>query len=466
MRMRLVAVLSAAVGLAGCMVGPDYQRPDLDVPAQFLGTLAEGETLANVDCGHLFQDPQLNELVRVAREQNRDLRAAVARVEEARALLGVTRADQFPALDGIGTAKRGNTAAQIFPGADIQENYFLGVGARYEADLWGKFRRATEAARAELLATEENQRTVVVSLVSEVASAYLLLRDLDARVAIAAATLEARKKSTVLIQARFDQGTVPLLDVNQAQIQEATAAAQLASLRRQSREVENLLNVLIGQNPRPIVRGKEIYAAIIAPDVPAGLPSALLERRPDIRAAEARLAAQTARIGVAKALRIPSVTLTGTAGFASADLSDLLESDAKLWGVGVDILGPIFDAGKRRSQVDAEVARTEQALNAYEQSVLQAFQEVEDALAGIRWYREELAAREFQVQAAQSASDLSWARYDGGVTSYLEVLDSDRSLFSAQLAASEVRRLQLVAIVRLYRALGGGWSPASLTEPE
>ena len=380
-------MLSAAVGLAGCMVGPDYQRPDLDVPAQFLGTLAEGETLANVDWWQLFQDPQLNELVRVALEQNRDLRAAVARVEEARALLGVTRADQFPALDGIGTAKRGNTAAQIFPGADIQENYFLGVGARYEADLWGKFRRATEAARAELLATEENQRTVVVSLVSEVASAYLLLRDLDARVAIAAATLEARKKSTVLIQARFDQGTVPLLDVNQAQIQEATAAAQLASLRRQSREVENLLNVLIGQNPRPIVRGKDIYAAIIAPDVPAGLPSALLERRPDIRAAEARLAAQTARIGVAKALRIPSVTLTGTAGFASADLSDLLESDAKLWGVGVDILGPIFDAGKRRSQVDAEVARTEQALNAYEQSVLQAFQEVEDALAGIRWYR-------------------------------------------------------------------------------
>ena len=304
----------------------------------------------------------------------------------------------------------------------------------------------------------------MITLVAEVASTYLLLRDLDARVAIAADTLEARKKSTQLIEARFDKGTVPLLDVNQAQIQEATAAAQLASLRRQAREAENLLNVLIGRNPRPIVRGQDIYTEIIAPDVPAGLPSGLLERRPDVRAAEARLAAQTARIGVAQALRIPSVTLTGTAGFASADLSDLLESDAKLWGVGVDILGPIFDAGRRRSQVEVERARTEQALNAYEQSVLQAFQEVEDALAGVRWYREELAAREFQVRAAQSASDLSWARYDGGVTSYLEVLDSDRSLFSAQLAASEVRRLQLVSIVRLYRALGGGWIPIAPSE--
>jgi len=196
---------------------------------------------------------------------------------------------------------------------------------------------------------------------------------------------------------------------------------------------------------------------MVVPDVPAGLPSTLLERRPDIRAAEASLAAQTARIGVATALRIPSVTLTGSLGLASNDLSDLLESDGKIWGVGIDILGPIFDAGKRRSLVEIEKARTEQALNAYEQTILQALREVEDALAGIRWYREELAAREFQLRAAQSASDLSWARYNGGVTSYLEVLDSDRSLFDAQLAAAEIRRRELVSIVSLYKALGGGW---------
>lgn len=452
---------SALLLLAGCMVGPDYQRPELDLPVEFQGTVQEGESIANLQWWELFQDPQLNELVQVALEQNRDLRVAIARVDEARARLGVTRADQFPTLDGAASARRGNTAEQIVPGVGIQENYFLGLSAAYEVDLWGKFRRSTEAARADLLASEDNQRTVLITLVADVASAYLLLRDLDARVRIAADTLEARKKSTQLIQARFDKGTVPLLDVNQAQIQEALAAAQLASLRRQVSETENLLNVLLGRNPRPLVRGRELNAGIISPDVPAGLPANLLERRPDIRAAEQRLAAQTARIGVAKSLRIPSVSLTANGGLASNDLSDLLESDAKLWGVGIDILGPIFDAGKRRSQVEVELARTEQALSQYEQSVLRALQEVEDALVGVRWYREERIARDFQVAAAQSASNLSWARYDGGVTSYLEVLDSDRSLFNAQLEASQVRRLQLTAIVRLYRALGGGWVTAA-----
>jgi multidrug efflux system outer membrane protein len=452
---------SALLLLAGCMVGPDYQRPELDLPVEFQGTVQEGESIANLQWWELFQDPQLNELVQVALEQNRDLRVAIARVDEARARLGITRADQFPTLDGAASARRGNTAEQIVPGVGIQENYFLGLSAAYEVDLWGKFRRSTEAARADLLASEDNQRTVLITLVADVASTYLLLRDLDARVRIAADTLEARQKSTQLIQARFEKGTVPLLDVNQAQIQEALAAAQLASLQRQVFETENLLNVLLGRNPRPLVRGRELNAGIISPDVPAGLPANLLERRPDIRAAEQRLAAQTARIGVAKSLRIPSVSLTASGGLASNDLSDLLESDAKLWGVGIDILGPIFDAGKRRSQVEVELARTEQALNQYEQSILQALQEVEDALAGVRWYREERIARDFQVEAAQSASNLSWARYDGGVTSYLEVLDSDRSLFNAQLEASQVRRLQLTAIVRLYRALGGGWVTAA-----
>ncbi|MEJ2138001.1 MAG: efflux transporter outer membrane subunit [Gammaproteobacteria bacterium] len=457
MRAARITSCSALLLLAGCMVGPDYQRPELDLPVEFQGTVQEGESIANLQWWELFQDPQLNELVQVALEQNRDLRVAIARVDEARARLGITRADQFPTLDGAASARRGNTAEQIVPGVGIQENYFLGLSAAYEVDLWGKFRRSTEAARADLLASEDNQRTVLITLVADVASAYLLLRDLDARVRIAADTLEARQKSTQLIQARFEKGTVPLLDVNQAQIQEALAAAQLASLQRQVFETENLLNVLLGRNPRPLVRGRELNAGIISPDVPAGLPANLLERRPDIRAAEQRLAAQTARIGVAKSLRIPSVSLTASGGLASNDLSDLLESDAKLWGVGIDILGPIFDAGKRRSQVEVELARTEQALNQYEQSILQALQEVEDALAGVRWYREERIARDFQVEAAQSASNLSWARYDGGVTSYLEVLDSDRSLFNAQLEASQVRRLQLTAIVRLYRALGGGW---------
>ena len=443
----------------GCLVGPDYQRPEVVMPEAFFGDTTEGKSVAELQWWELFKDPQLQELVRVALEENRDLRVAIARVDEARARLGEVRSGQFPTVGGVATGNRGNTLDATLPsaGIGIQENYFLGVVAGYEVDLWGKFRRSTEAARAELLSIEENQRTVMITLIADVASAYLLLRDLDVRVEIAQDTLQARNKSTALIQARFDKGTVALIDVNQAQILEADAAAQLAQLRRQAGETENLLNVLLGKNPRPIIRGRAIDKDLVVPEVPAGLPSTLLERRPDIRAAEASLAAQTARIGVATALRIPSVTLTGDLGLASTDLSDLLESDGKIWGVGIDILGPIFDAGKRRSLVEIEKARTEQALNVYEQSILQALREVEDALAGIRWYREELAAREFQLNAAQSASDLSWARYNGGVTSYLEVLDSDRSLFDAQLAAAEIRRRELVSIVSLYKALGGGW---------
>ena len=460
-----IAACSLTLLAAGCMVGPDYQRPEVTMPEAYFGDATEGPGLAELQWWDLFHDPQLQELVRVALEENRDLRVAIARVDEARARLGEVRSGLFPQVNGVARGARGNTVDQFIPGIGVQDNFFLGVTASYEIDLWGKFRRSTEAARGDLLAIEENQRTVVITLIADVASAYLLLRDLDARVEISVDTVQARNKSTALIQARFDKGTVALIDVNQAQIQEADAAAQLAQLRRQARETENLLNVLIGRNPRPIIRGRAIDKELIVPDVPAGLPSTLLERRPDIRAAEASLAAQTARIGVAKSLRIPSVTLTGDLGLASNDLSDLLESKGKIWGVGIDILGPIFDAGKRKSFVEIEKARTEQALNAYEQSILQALQEVEDALAGIRWYREELAAREFQLDAAQSASNLSWARYNGGVTSYLEVLDSDRSLFDAQLAASEIRRRELVSIVSLYRALGGGWMPPAAANP-
>jgi multidrug efflux system outer membrane protein len=340
----------------------------------------------------------------------------------------------------------------------------LSAEARYEVDFWGRYRRGTEAARAELLASEEGQRVVLITLISDVASTYLLLRDLDARVVISEDTLEARHDSTNLIRARFSKGTVPLLDVNQAEIEEADAMARLASLRRQTREAENLLSVFIGSNPRSIIRGRALDEQMFLIDVPAGLPSELLERRPDIRAAEQRLAAATARIGVAKALRFPSISLTANGGYISDDLDDLIKSDSKIWDVSVDILGPIFDAGKRRSQVEAEIARTEQALNEYEQTILEAMREVENSLVGIRYYRDEYIARAMQVKAAQSASELSRARYDGGITDYLEVLDSDRSLFDAQLQSSDVSRLELVSVVSLYKALGGGWLQPSTSQ--
>jgi len=456
--MRRLLFVSSLTLLAGCInLGPDYIRPEVSTPDAFIDTEVTEETLADLKWWELFNDPVLQELISLSLEENRNLRAAVARVNEARARLGITYADQFPTLDLGGSAGRGNTIEQFIPDAGIEETYTLSATAAYEVDFWGRYRRATESARAELLATEEAQRTVMITLIADVAEAYLLLRDLDARVQIAQETVAARQASTDLIRARFDKGIVPLLDVNQAEIEQADAMARLASLRRQQREIENLLSVLVGSNPRKIIRGRNLDAQMFPVDVPSGIPANLLERRPDIRAAEQQLASQTARIGVAKSLRFPSITLTAAGGYASDDLSDLVESDSELWNLQVDILGPIFDAGKRRSRVEAEIARTEGALNEYEQTILEAMQEVEDALAGVRYYRDEFTARAIQVRAATSASELSRARYDGGITDYLEVLDSDRSLFDAQLSASQSNRLELVSVVRLYKALGGGW---------
>jgi multidrug efflux system outer membrane protein len=462
---RLVAIVLPVLLITGCInLGPDYERPNTLTSKSYYGIQAVNESIADLEWWELFNDAQLQILIGEALRENRDLQRAVARVNEVRARYYNVRADQYPTLDGSAGAGRGNAAQQFFEDGGIEDTYSASLTAGYEVDLWGRYRRSTEAARADLLASEEGQRTVLITLIAEVASTYLLLRDLDARVLIAEDTLEARQDSTRIIQARFDKGTVPLLDVNQAQIEEADAMARLASQRRQQVETENALSVLIGSSPRKIMRGRSIRQQLYPVEVPAGLPATLLERRPDIRSAEQRLAAQTARIGVAKALRFPSISLTANGGYISDDLDDLLESDSELWDVRLDILGPIFDAGKRKAQVDVEIARTEQALKEYEQTILEAMQEVEDALAGIKYYREELLARSLQLRAASSASKLSRARYDGGITDYLEVLDSDRSLFDAQLAQSAVERLELVSIVRLYKALGGGWTGSQIAE--
>ena len=462
---RIFAVLLPALLTVGCInLGPDYERPNTMLPKSYYGIQAVNETIADLEWWQLFEDPQLQMLIGEALRENRDLQQAVARVNEVRARYYTIRADQFPTLDGSASAGRGNLAERLFPDGGIDDQYTANLSAAYEVDLWGKFRRSTQAARADLMASVENQRTVIITLIADVASTYLLLRDLDARVEISKDTLEARRDSTGIIRARYDKGTVPLLDVNQAEIEEADALARLASFRRERQEAENALSVLVGSSPREILRGRALRAQLYPLEVPAGLPSALLERRPDIRSAEQQLAAQTARIGVAKALRFPSISLTADGGYISDDLDDLLESDSELWNVQIDILGPIFDAGKRKAQVNVEIARTEQALKQYEQTVLEAMQEVEDALAGIKYYREELEARSLQLRAASSASALSRARYDGGITDYLEVLDSERSLFDAQLAQSAVERLQLVSVVRLYKALGGGWPGPQIDE--
>ena len=443
---------------SGCALGPDYERPEISEPEAYRQAVKPGESIANLGWWQQYQDPQMRALIELALAENNDLAIAVSRIEEARARYGFVRADQFPRVDGTAGAGRGNSISQFIPGAGAQDQYVLAGEVSWEVDLFGKLRRSTEAARAELLATEEVRRAVTITLIAEVASAYLLLRDLDTRYEISRRTLETRRDSTALVQARFDKGTVPLIDLNQAQIEEADAAAQLAFFERAVIQTENLLNVLVGRNPGLILRQRNTKLRLAPPDVPAGLPSELLERRPDVRQAEQSLAAQTARIGIAEALRWPSLNLTASLGLASNDLSDLLDSDAKIWDINGSLFAPIFNSGQNKRRVEVEKARTEQLLNAYEQTVLQAFREVEDALVEIRTYYDEARAREGQVAAARSAAMLSRARYDGGVTSYLEVLESERSLFRAELAESEVRREQLVGVVSLYKALGGGWT--------
>jgi multidrug efflux system outer membrane protein len=447
--------------LPGCMLGPDYQRPEIETPDQYRQRVASGASIANSKWWELFRDEQLQSLIMAAIGENNDLAIATARVEETRARLGFVRADQFPRVDGVANISRGNTAEQFLPDAGVQNNYLLSAQLTFEVDLFGKLRRQTESARQELLASEEARRTVLTSLIADVASSYFLLRDLDQRRDIAARTLATRRDSTRIIRERFNKGTIPRIDVNQAEIQEAEAAADLALLERQVIETENLISILLGRNPGRISRGVEVENQIIPPTVPTGLPSELLERRPDVRAAERELAAQTERIGIAEALRFPSLALTADAGVVSTELNDLTDSNAAIWDIGANFFAPLFNAGQNKRRVEIEVARTEQLLNQYELTVLQAFREVEDALAAVRTLRNELAAREAQREAARSAAFLSRARYDGGVTSYLEVLIANDSLFQAELATVATRRAQLVAIVDLYKALGGGWTIAS-----
>lgn len=462
MRVGRLVLLAFGAGLAGCALGPDYQRPEIEVPSAWVQGVDEGESLANLPWWDLFQDPQLQTLVRIALEQNQDLGIAAARIDEFRSLLGITRAAQFPTLDLSAAGGRTRPSENVFggtAGGGTVDNYRLSADVFFELDLFGRLRRATEAARGDLLATEEARRSLTISLVASVASAYMLLRDLDAQLEIARRTEAARRDSLGIIQARFDQGTVPRLDLNQAEIELSVATAAAAAAERAVAQTEHALSLLLGRNPGPIVRGLPLQQQAVPPAIPAGLPSELLQRRPDVLAAEAALAAQTARIGVAEAARWPSLSLTGALGFESRELSELTAGGSDFWSVGGGLLAPVFNAGRNRSRVEVELARTEQALLAYEQAVQRAFAEVEDALVAVRTYRDEHAARTRQVEAARSAARLSRARYDGGVTSYLEVLDSDRSLFNAELAESQTLRLYLDAVIRLYKALGGGWSP-------
>ena len=452
------SIALAMVFVAGCTLTPDYERPELAVPQAYVEPAKTEASFANLPWWELFEDDVLVSLIQASLEHNKDLAIAVARIDEARAALGVVRANQYPFIDAGASAGRTKGSEAINPlSSDSSDFYDVTAQATFEVDLWGRLSRSTEAARAELLATEATQRNVTITLVSQVATTYLLLLDLDERLAISRRTRETREEYLGIIQARFDKGTVPQLDVAQAEIEAADAEASIATFDRLVHQTENALRVLIGAYPGPIARGTTLEDQQMRGDIPAGLPIELLERRPDVFAAEQQLAAETARIGVARANRLPSLALTGSYGSQTEEFSDLLSGNSERWSFFADLFAPIFNSGQLKNLETAQRARTEQALLSYELTVLEALRDVEDRLIEVRTNAAEHKARLRQREAARDAARLSRARYDGGVVSYLEVLDSERSLFQAELLASQTTQQQLSAVVRLYQALGGGW---------
>ncbi len=437
----------------GCAVGPDFTKPEVYPEDQFRFDPIGQDSTEILAWWELFDDPELDTMVVRALRNNKDVRIAAARVAQAWAAVGFYRADMYPKVDVSAGAMRGNFSGAQIP---LQNNFFGVAQLAWELDFWGKYRRATEAARAEMLASEYGMRSVQMSLISAVTINYFQLLDFRKRLEISENTLEARDSSLNIIRERFYEGIIPELDVNQAEIQRAVAAAAVPFYKRQIAFAENALSILLGENPRPIITEKQLTDYEPLQEIPPGLPSLLLERRPDIMEAEKLYKAQNARIGVAVAMRFPTISLTGALGAASSSLVSL-NTGALAWSVSGSLLGPIFNFNKNKRRVDIERFKAEEYLLQYENTVLNSFREVEDALVEISTLKEELAAREQQVMAATNAEELSQLRYDRGITSYLEVLETQRSSFDAQIAYSQVYQELLSSYINFYRTLGGGW---------
>lgn len=423
-------------------------------------TETQASSIADLDWWALFQDPVLQGLIRDALTGNKDLQLAAARVQEVRALLGVTRADQWPQLDAaVGASRDRLSERAAFPAGPnpTRNNFRVGGDLSWELDVWGRLRRATEAARASLLASEETRLAVRLALVRSVAQVYFELRDLDLQLEVATRARTTREASLQLATARRRGGLTSDLDVQQATAELSSARAVLANIDLLIGQKENALNLLIGRDPGAVTRGAALFDQQAPPAVPAGLPSALLERRPDIRAAEQQMVAANAAIGMAKAAFFPRIALTGRFGIESAELTDLVERGAGIWSLTGNLAAPIFNAGRNRHNLEAAKARHEQAVVSYARAVQQAFHEVEDTLIAYRKTREVREAQEAQVAAAQASLRLAEVRYRGGISTYLDVLDSQRQLLAAELQLSQTRRAHLVALVQLYGALGGGW---------
>jgi outer membrane protein, multidrug efflux system len=458
-----LALFCTALVLSGCTVGPNYRRPTVAVPPTYRGLAPEGTaqtetaTLGDQKWGDIFQDEQLRTLIRTALQQNYDLRIAASRILEARAQLGITRADQFPTVSaGAGMGDVRTAQSKFLPAFETSTGQ-VNLSAAWELDFWGKFRRATEAARANLLASEWARQEVVSTLVANVAAAYFQLRALDLELEISKRTFDSRQESLRLTQILANGGATSLLDVRQAEQLVFTAGAEIPALEQQIEQQENFLSILLGQNPGDITRGATLTEQRQPSQVPAGLPSSLLERRPDIRQAEEQLVAANAEIGVARAAYFPDISLSGSGGFQSSALTNLFSGPAGAWSFGASLAQPIFTGGRLRSGVRLAEAQQQTAALFYQQSIQGAFRSVSDALVAYRKTREFRAQQELLFQSAEDAARLSHMRYTGGATGYLEVLTNETNAFSAELGLAQARLNELLALVQLYQALGGGW---------
>ena len=468
MKKRLITGVVIVSLLAGCTVGPKYRKPVVQPPSTFRGAgdaaaTPDPNSLADLKWFEVFKDQQLQDLIRTALVNNYDLGQAMERVQTARANLGITRSEQFPNVTASAeatTLRNPNSGQFALPSGANRDRTFGTVLLNllsFEIDIWGRQRRATEAARADLLGAEETRKAVMTTVVGDVSAAYFNLLELDTELEIAQDTLATRKESLNLIRTRQQGGIATLLDVRQAEQLVYAAAQTVPDIERLIEQTENRINLLLGKDPAPVTRGRSLTEQEQPPDAPAGLPSSLLERRPDIRAAEATLMAATANIGVAKAAYFPQISLTGFLGGQSSQLANLFSGPGGAWNFGPQVTLPIFNAGRVKSGVRFTEAQQRLALTQYQQSIKTAFREVSDALVEFRKVKEIRAQQESLVTTLQDRSRLAYLRYQGGVDTQLNALDADRDLFAAELNLAQTRRNELLALVQLYKALGGGW---------
>jgi multidrug efflux system outer membrane protein len=460
----LVVAVVASTLAAGCMLGPNYKRPELDMPGAWREGTPSADTLANIPWWELFRDPVLQDHIRTALAENQDLLIACERIEEARARLGFVRADLFPKIDLTGDVGHFSQSRETFPNNPVPGDraatlYSPGLALTWELDVFGRIRRATEAERALLVATEEGHRAVVLSLVADVATTYVALRSADLQLEIARRTLGTRRQSLDLARIRFQGGLTSEKDPQQAEAEYHRVEVTVFQLEQAVRQTENALAILLGHAPRDAERGRALPDLPVAMSIPSGLPSELLDRRPDLRAAEEQLHAATADVGAAKALLFPRIALTADYGFASTEFDALFAGSSQAWSVASGLVQPIFNAGKNIKRVKIAESRMRQFLYAYERSVLQALREVEDSLIAWRQTGLSRSSQRARVVAERRVVALAMVRYDGGVADYLEVLDAQRSLFSAELDEVQTIEDQVDSLILLYKALGGGWPP-------